>query len=393
MRSFIIDLYEQLYKLHQTQFSRKQNSIIRVYRGQSLSISYLKLIRNNINGFISLNSFLSTSTDIDFAIGFAAAGEIADNLTHCLLQISIDPHMTNAAFAVIKDLSCHSDENELLINLGSICRIDDVEYDQDQELWKITLTLCDLDSYELKDLLVDMRKSAGNGASCLGWLMYKKGDFPRSIKYYQAAINDLTTSDLDRALCNRGLALISGEMKQFDKQIMYQTNARELFKQLSPIEYMIDIAQAQTIIGEAYVFKKEFEKAFHYLLASLFLLPTDHFGRANVFMTMANLYDERFEFKTALDFYNLALNIYHQHLNENDISFARLYSNIGVTYGRIGDSTKQLKYYHKARDIFNRASHPDHQQIAIIDDNIKRAKSQQTLMQAIDIYLYINSIL
>jgi tetratricopeptide (TPR) repeat protein len=144
---------------------------------------------------------------------------------------------------------------------------------------------------------------------------------------------------------------------------------------------MIDIAQAQTGIGEAYVFKKEFGKALNYLLDSLFRFPINHLGRANVFITMANLYDEIFEFKLALCFYKQVLNIYRQHLNENDLDFARLYSNMGVTYGRADNSELQLEYYGKAREIFLKASHPDHQQIATIDDNIVRAKEQQKLVQ------------
>ncbi|CAF1582112.1 unnamed protein product, partial [Adineta steineri] len=381
MRSFVIDLYEQLTELHRKQFGNIQSSIFRVYRGQSLPISDLDLIRNSIGGFISFNSFLSTSIDIDLALGFAAASKTAADLTHCLLQIDIDPRITSIAFASIKDESYYEDENEVLINLGSIYRVEIVEYDQLRELWIITITLTDLDNYDLKGLLEHMKKSVGKGITALAWLMYNQGDQQRSMKYYQAALNDSTASDMDRALCNRGLGLIAGEKKEFDKQILYRTNERELFKKLGPLEYFIDIGQAQTAIGEAYVFKREFEKAFNYLLASLLLLPVNDFGRANVFMVIANLYDEKGEFELALQFYMEVLKIYRQHLDENDFNFGRLYSDIGLTYGKVRDFQSQLKYYHKAREIFLKSSHPDHQQIANMDDNIQRAIIQQKFFE------------
>ncbi|CAF0774696.1 unnamed protein product [Adineta steineri] len=381
MRSFIIDLYKRLTELHRKQFGDKQSSIFRVYRGQSLPISELDLIRNSIGGFISINNFLSTSTDIDVALGFAAASKIADDLTHCLLQIDIDPRVASTAFASIKDESYYKRENEVLINLGSICRVETVEYDQQRELSLITVTLSDLDNYALKGLLEQEKKSIGKSITSLPWLLYRQGDYPRSTKYYQAALNDSTASDMDRALCNRGLGLIAGEKKEFDKQIHYRTNERDLFKKLNPLGYMTDIGQAQTAIGEAYVFKREFEKALGYLQKSLVLLLDNHFGRANTFKVIANLYDEKGEYRLALQSYMKALDIYQQHLDENDFNFARLYSDIGLTYGKVRDFQSQLKYYHKAREIFLKSSHPDHQQIATIDDNIQRAIEQQQLFE------------
>ena len=75
------------------------------------------------------------------------------------------------------------------------------------------------------------------------------------------------------------------------------------------------------------------------------------------------------------------LYIYQQHLNANDPSSEKLYNNIGVTHGRTGNSELQLNHYGKAREIFLKASHANHQQISMINDNIIRAKNDKNLFK------------
>jgi hypothetical protein len=64
LRLCIVDLLLQLEKEHK-KFMRNYNGdrILRIYRGQRISNSEQNLISENVGGFISMNTFLSSSTD------------------------------------------------------------------------------------------------------------------------------------------------------------------------------------------------------------------------------------------------------------------------------------------------------------------------------------------
>ncbi|CAF4712816.1 unnamed protein product [Rotaria sp. Silwood2] len=61
-RFFIIDLYKQLSREHQKYLAALNKSNIQVYRGQAINENELKLINDSIGEYISMNSFLSTTT-------------------------------------------------------------------------------------------------------------------------------------------------------------------------------------------------------------------------------------------------------------------------------------------------------------------------------------------
>ncbi len=64
-RFFIADLYQQLNELHTDCIQKRsvynENVILTVYRGQSMYAMELKKIQDNIGGFISINTFFSTT--------------------------------------------------------------------------------------------------------------------------------------------------------------------------------------------------------------------------------------------------------------------------------------------------------------------------------------------
>ncbi|CAF1633646.1 unnamed protein product, partial [Didymodactylos carnosus] len=86
LRFVIADLHKQLAGEHK-KFRRSHNSddpIFRVYRGQAIPIDELNLIRNSIGEFLSIQSFLSTSTDPEVAISFAKQVMPTSELTRIL---------------------------------------------------------------------------------------------------------------------------------------------------------------------------------------------------------------------------------------------------------------------------------------------------------------------
>ncbi|CAF4966987.1 unnamed protein product, partial [Rotaria sp. Silwood1] len=72
MRFFIKDLHQQLEALHSDYIKTLSSKCITVYRGVSLPDDTFEQIQQNIDGLISFNTFLSTSTERRVALAFAS---------------------------------------------------------------------------------------------------------------------------------------------------------------------------------------------------------------------------------------------------------------------------------------------------------------------------------
>ncbi|CAF4560881.1 unnamed protein product [Didymodactylos carnosus] len=107
-RFFIIDLNKQLYAMHNNylELLRTYFNKLTVYRGQAIPTEELERLKYNIGGFISMNTFLSTTTDREIALIYAGNG--SDRPTHesVLFEITIDLNAlsTDKPFVNIKDL-------------------------------------------------------------------------------------------------------------------------------------------------------------------------------------------------------------------------------------------------------------------------------------------------
>ena len=186
---FILDLCVQLTNEHENflrSFDSDRNSILCVYRGQAICIDELNLLRNSIGKFISFSSFLSASTDLEYGLFYAEMSTtITDDVKRILFEIDIDTRLGNTkAYSDVKHLSHFSEENEVLIMLGSIFKIKKVEFDERQSVWIGTLSLCSDDDYELADLMTQMKAEVCDDISAIGWLFYKQGKYEKAREHF-----------------------------------------------------------------------------------------------------------------------------------------------------------------------------------------------------------------
>ncbi|CAF3915503.1 unnamed protein product, partial [Rotaria magnacalcarata] len=141
---YISDLNEQLYQLQKQQFSSFNNTL-RVYRGQFMNIDALGTLQNSVGGCISINTFLSTTEDYEFALRYAHS---RTGLYENVLFI-IDINMNDdemKPFAHIDNLSAFPDTHEILLSMGTIFRIDWIHrvtrVDEYTDHWNVYLTVC-----------------------------------------------------------------------------------------------------------------------------------------------------------------------------------------------------------------------------------------------------------
>lgn len=115
---------------------KKQNSntLWTLYSGFRLHKDELERLKKSIGNLISINSFLSTSRDIEIARIFAGTGIIEDHLVRVILHITINPSCLQSVFCVdIHDISQFSDEEEVLFSLGSTFRIVSMDYNEENQ--------------------------------------------------------------------------------------------------------------------------------------------------------------------------------------------------------------------------------------------------------------------
>jgi hypothetical protein len=149
MRYFIHDLHNQLAQLQPSsiQSLNGQTNFI-LYRGQTMKINQLNEIRENINGFISMNSFLSATQDKQVAIVFSGDGRTtnSDEIS-VIYEMLINTNIRSTPYAKIE--SVMTDEKEILFSMGSIFRIGEIDKFPDHDkVYRVKLTMehieCDL---------------------------------------------------------------------------------------------------------------------------------------------------------------------------------------------------------------------------------------------------------
>ncbi|CAF1379345.1 unnamed protein product, partial [Didymodactylos carnosus] len=145
-RFFIRDLYEELKKLHTTSVDVDDKvATLRVYRDQQLRTDQLERIKSYPGGFISLNSFVSTSLFQALALNFAFCG---DQTKSILFEIEADQRLSTKLFADMLFKSTVKHEVEVLFTPGFIFRISQIDYNP-----IIKLVLCSNDpDYQLKQV-------------------------------------------------------------------------------------------------------------------------------------------------------------------------------------------------------------------------------------------------
>ena len=143
-RYFIVDLHQRLLELHQKQSSIKPWVEFTVYRGQLVSVEELTKLKANIGGIFSVNTFLSTTYRSNVALSFVTDAFERPFFEKVLYEINVNGQGPwTWSYADIHDLSCNTHEDEVLFDMGSTFRIDEV-YEYTSDLWCVSLTLLDI---------------------------------------------------------------------------------------------------------------------------------------------------------------------------------------------------------------------------------------------------------
>ncbi|CAF1448623.1 unnamed protein product, partial [Adineta steineri] len=246
---FIRDLDTQLEKEHKLFVKQQNKSSIQVYRGQFISKDELNRLKTTQGELISMNSFLSTSTNKTKAVEFATSRPPpTDQLTPILLEINVDLNAFTKPFADIKHLSAFSEEEEILFMFGAIFRLDQIYYNKEVKLWIANLTLCTLADQDVKQLTstLDDQLDGQNQLIALGNYFTQMMKYDQAKEHFEKILkNNLTKDPIELAYCHHGLSRVN------KKQMDYISGKKNIEKSL---DYLIKNAKEKDhpLISQCY---------------------------------------------------------------------------------------------------------------------------------------------
>ncbi|CAF4183431.1 unnamed protein product, partial [Adineta steineri] len=375
MGFFIHDLHLQIHQLHQQQFNTVHCKPFTVYRGQGLSKTNFEKLQRTNGCLLSFNNFLSTSTEQDISLGFALSASENVNMVGILFIMSIDPSITSAPFASIKEVSYYNEEEEILFSMHTVFRVNAIKVsDTTNQLYQVELELTSDDDQQLRFLTDQIREEAGDGTGWkkLGKLLLKIGQYNKAEELYNVLLEQTSDESEKEHYYNQlgGVHLNQGE---YEKAIWYFEKALDIQQKVLALCHP-SLAISYNNIGLMYNKMGEYSKALSYYEKALEIyqktLPSNHPLLATLYNNIGSVYENMGDYSKALSFYEKALEIRQKSLPSNHPDLATTYNNIGMVYKQMGEYSKALSFYEKALEIEQKSLPSNHPDLATTYSNI-----------------------
>ncbi|CAF4350976.1 unnamed protein product, partial [Didymodactylos carnosus] len=295
-RFYIADLYRQLQKEH-SKFMESftdDEYILTVYRGQHLKGDEFQELKDNIGRLISVSTFLSTTYKKDIASILAGDGSRSPILESILFEIQINTSIHTKPYANIKGLN-FGREDEILLSIGTIFRIESVEKQTGSEIWSVKLLLHTEDDEQLKVLSEQMieETDAPSHLNMLGGLLRQMGEYSKAERYFRTLINDTSPNDPNTATFYNNIGGIYNDQGDYSKALKYYQQALEI--QLKTVgQNHPSVATTYNNIGLDYKVQGEHSQALKYYQEALQIqcntLGPNHPSVATTYNNIAGVY-------------------------------------------------------------------------------------------------------
>ncbi|CAM4895674.1 unnamed protein product [Rotaria socialis] len=379
-RFFITDIAKRIKSEHEKFIRTSDNrNIIRVYRGQMIGCDELELMKKSIGEFLSMNSFLSTSRNQSTALKFIQCTPKTDGFPRILFEISIDPRLQTKAFADVSQISYFQYEDEVLIMLGALFRIEKVEETKKEGIWIARVTLASEDDFHLKETFSYMKSTIGEDTDLdsLGEILFEMGEYKQAEKCYKRMRDEAELVSGNAAF---GLGKIYTLYDMDDDGLEYLEKALCTRQQLLGRDHA-DVGECYTWIGGLHwKVRGDYDKALMNLKKAVEIqeatLPSDSLALAKTYNNLGATYYFQEEYDLSLNCYRKALKIREKMLPNNHPDIGASYNNIGQLYGRKENYEKALEYYEKSMGIKRKILPPTHAEIKLTENNIRILKDK-----------------
>ncbi|UJR12639.1 hypothetical protein I4U23_016814 [Adineta vaga] len=396
-RFFLADVYKQLQDLHCQQFPDQLPHT--VFRGQFMTHEEFQIIQDNIDGLMSVNTFLSTSRERHVATIYGGSG-LDSTMLSVLFEIELDITGTiiKRPFAGIEEFSRFPDEREVLFAVGSIFRIVSVEDKRSLEgFWCVKLKLIDKNSdlHELQNELEKQYCSESNLRG-LGLVLHVIGDYERAERYFLMLLEYIPEGNFKLGQIYADLGSISLSKGDYQKAIEYHEKSLEYFSRPDIFDQRENIGRQHVDIGVSHQRLGDLNLALKYFLKALDIQKLPQ-SLSYTYNQIAMLYKDQGEKHLALEYFQKTLHIEEHVLKTNQYApvLATMYNNIGEIYTQLNDYDNALKYLHHALDIRLKGTVSTHTDLAAIYINLgnlyQRINEPQRALEVLEKALKIDT--
>lgn len=363
-RFFIIDLSKSVAREHR-KIVRSGETSLTVYRGLKLSHEELQQLQENQGKLISTNGYLSTSRQRQKAFDFAMKRTKRSDAFPTLFEINCDIQQLpdDVVFADISQFSDYPDEEEVLFDLSAVFRLEDVEFDG--QIWLIRMSVSGDGKAITQDYIEVTRRETSERTETIifGTLLCQMGFYDKYQRYFEQLLADPNDEDIAWIEFNIGRALhYQGELKRARQ---FYDQAHERMMNVDPPRIK-DSAYVLNSIGNILNTLRFYDKALQCYERALKIrriyYPDDHPDTAISLKNLASVLQHQGKYDEALDCCQQALSIQHRYYPTDHPSIAWSLESMATVLLKQGKCDEALDLYQQAlkkKEKFYPANHPD----------------------------------
>lgn len=399
-RGYIIDLcsaieWKQDQQRQQPDLFSRSN---KCYRGQIMFESEFHRIKESIGQLVSVNSFFSASLDRKIAEVFAGS-DLPNGQRSIVVEIDFSFDLLHTTFAFIEDESDHPDEKEVLFNLCTVFKVENVH--EDQTYGYIHLQATD-EGYEVFKEYRQFTKSDIESPTIeiiFGRLLMNMGQYDKALKHFELlaskSSNDYT---INCAAIHMQKGTLYYHICKYEEARNSLKVAFEIFDRIGistsdPLYlrccyYIANVCLfTNKLLAARTIFEKVLErqrntlskdhvhigdtlrsmaklvgneKGYHATLSyrqeALAIyektLPAYHPKRINALHDLSGCYEAVGEYRKALDILYQAVSLIDHCVTEDHSSRAKVLRTIGINKQALGNWEEALDYYSIAYSIW-----------------------------------------
>ncbi|CAF4006457.1 unnamed protein product, partial [Rotaria magnacalcarata] len=364
-RSF--HLSEQINRLHIEQKETIGCNSYTIYRGTCLSYDDIAILKANQNKLISFNGFLSTSFEKATALLFSEPSSKDEQKEAVLFEFFVDVDLDTTSYAYIGLESAINDELELLFNINTIFRINQVKYDEVMKQWCVRCSLCPKSEVERLYLEVadDDNNENHRNLYQFGILLIQAGQISRAEKFYCKLLEESRGDFKAEFNCYVGLGALFFHSSDYSRALDMYKNA---------LDFNIQPEVIYNDMANVYVQLNEYQVAFESYALALSLTDDENDTHllATTLANIANIYHRQSFYQQAIEIYEKVCDLFVdayggfcQHPKQ-----AGLYDLMGLAYRQYGTFNKALKYYRDSLTILKDTLPSEHPTLAQCYNNI-----------------------
>ncbi|UJR32785.1 hypothetical protein I4U23_020247 [Adineta vaga] len=361
-----------LYDLRQELKEKQYLSSISLYRTYILSNEELQILKDSIDEFISINTFLTTKINRQQALVEVDNLHLSNDLHRVLFEIEVHSPINDAyPFSMINS-------SEVLFMCGSIFRLVDV-YHHNDELWIIRMNFSSLNDENLISKFdCFKRQFAYNNKEVnlltLGNLLSKMNQLTEAENYYLYMIDIVSQKNqLISADFYYNLGHIYSEKNDYDLSLKYYHQSLEIWKKILKSNNP-DLADNYNAIATNYWKKGDYHQALNSFHKALEIFQNaygyDHMDVATCLNNMGTVISQEKDYSQALNYYLKALSLFQKYLPINHLNLASLHCNISSMYKNLNKIDLTLEHLHSALNIYEKSFKFDHPNILMMLKNI-----------------------